>query len=148
MIKRVCLFASLLTLVAPVSAAGLGQATVSAAITSDYAGRGISQTFNKPALQASADISVGEVYAGAWVSTIDDRIYDAGSVELDLYFGYSQAINRFHYNVGAIQYVYPGAKNAATGNDYDFLEVYFSAGFSPLTVKYSEAVNDVSPHFS
>lgn len=142
--KKVCIFTSLLILVAPIGAAEQGKATASAAITSDYAGRGISQSFNEPAVQASSDISVGGIYAGAWASTIDDRIYEGGSVELDLYFGYSQSIKRFHYNIGSIQYVYPGAQNTATGNDYDFHELYFSAGFSPITIKYSEAVNDIS----
>jgi uncharacterized protein (TIGR02001 family) len=144
MIKKVCLFASVLTLIPLVYAEGSGKATVHAAVTSDYAGRGISQTFNEPAVQASADIAVSGIYAGAWASTIDDRTYEGGSVELDLYFGYSQAINRFRYNIGAIQYLYPGARNVATGNDYDFLEVYFAVGFSPVSIKYSEAVNDMN----
>lgn len=102
MIKRACLFASALTFVPSVYAEGSGKATVHAAVTSDYAGRGISQTFNEPAVQASADIAVDGMYAGAWASTIDDRTYEGGSVELDLYFGYSQAINRFRYRCDTV----------------------------------------------
>lgn len=121
-----------------------GKVSLSAAVTSDYAGRGISQTFNKSALQAAIDISDQGWYAGAWASTIDDRIYEEGSVEVDLYTGYSRRKDRFTYDMGIMQYIYPGARNSATGNSYDFLEMYISLGVSPISIKYSEAVNDMN----
>lgn len=144
MIRRISFSTAALALASIANAENQGKVTLSAAVTSDYAGRGISQTFNKPALQAAGDVSVGGLYAGAWITSIDDRIYDGGSVEVDLYAGYTRTVGRFDYNIGAMQYVYPGAQNVETGNDYDFLEVFFSIGFSPVSIKYSEAVNDMN----
>ena len=60
-------------------------------VASQYVSRGIRQTWGRPALQAGADYGRAEGWrAGAWASTVDKRFIDKGSVEMDVYAGYSR----------------------------------------------------------
>lgn len=90
---------------------------------SDYRFRGISQTDEDPALQASLDWAHGSgFYLGAWGSNVD--FFDA-DVEVDLYGGYTFSHNGYDFDLGGIYYWYPGADD---GLDYDFVEAKATVG--------------------
>ena len=85
---------------------------------SQYIFRGYTQTHNDPALQGGVDIEHNSgFYAGAWASNISWLNEDpwlayktGGSVEIDLYAGIANDIGEtgFRYDVGILQYLYPG----------------------------------------
>ena len=81
-------------------------------VVSNYYARGISQSWNMPAIQGGVDIlhSSG-FYAGAFGSSISERTYVGASTEFDLYGGYNgtiAAVEGLGWTVGAIGYFYPG----------------------------------------
>jgi uncharacterized protein (TIGR02001 family) len=121
---RVLAALGLLGAAAATQAAGLS-ATVTAA--SDYDFRGITQSAQKPAVQASVDYAHDSGwYAGAWASNVDfcassaAGCLDAG-YELDLYTGFSGSIGEggLGWDVGLIYYSYEKS-------DYNYPEIYAS----------------------
>ena len=118
---------------------------------SQYIFRGLTQTANKPAIQGGVDFthSTG-FYAGAWgsnVSWLEDAKaatgagYDNSSLELDLYGGYRGAVKEVSYDVGLLQYVYPGTPAGGYARA-ETTEVYGSLGYKWVTAKLSVAVSD------
>ena len=96
------------------------------ALTSDYDFRGITQTDEDPALQASFDYAnESGWYVGAWASNVDFPGYD-GSVELDLYTGFSGGEeDGLGWDVGLVWYTYPGSDSSDTEDKIaDFPEIY------------------------
>jgi uncharacterized protein (TIGR02001 family) len=81
-------------------------------VVSNYYARGVSQSWNMPAIQGGADLSHSSgFYAGAWGSSISERTYVGASTEFDVYGGYNgtiSAIEGLGWTVGAIGYFYPG----------------------------------------
>jgi uncharacterized protein (TIGR02001 family) len=125
--------------------------------TSDYRYRGISQSRLKPALQGGADFAMKNgFYLGAWGSTIS-WIKDAGAatlanvntgsapVEIDLYGGYKGKAGAVEYDVGALQYFYPGNKysNISGAANANTLELYGAVTFSVVTAKYSHSLSNL-----
>jgi uncharacterized protein (TIGR02001 family) len=104
---------------APALAAGL---TGNAAVTTNYMWRGISQSADKPAVQAGLDYDFGNGFAvGTWASSID--FGNSTPMEWDIYGSYSGAItDQLGYTAGVIGYVYPDTPHSA-GN-YNFYEIY------------------------
>lgn len=91
-------------------------------VTSDYDFRGITQTGQDPALQASLDYSKGAFYTGAWASNVD---FDTeGNVEVDLYAGFAGG-ETFPWDVGMVWYTYPGSD----GELLDYPEFHASLGY-------------------
>ena len=73
------------------AAAGTANAGVTSTVTltNDYDFRGITQTDEDPAIQASVDFATDSGwYIGAWASNVDFPGYD-GDIELDLYTGFT-----------------------------------------------------------
>ncbi len=129
--------------------------TVSAniGVASDYLFRGISQTGHDPAIQGGVDYSHSSgFYLGAWASNVgwikDYQGYDSGKIELDFYGGYRNSIGKtgISYDVGAIQYYYPGDRNGAV--NANTTELYALLGWKWFTVKYSHTVSDGSFGFA
>ncbi len=125
--------------------------------TSDYRYRGISQTRLKPAVQGGLDLALKNgVYVGAWASTIS-WIKDAGAptlanvntgsspLELDIYGGYKGTAGAVSYDVGALQYFYPGNKyaNISGAANANTLELYGAVTVGPVTAKYSHALSNL-----
>ncbi|MGB7990737.1 MAG: TorF family putative porin [Candidatus Methylophosphatis roskildensis] len=113
---------------------------------SQYVFRGLAQTNEEVALQGGFDYShsVG-IYAGLWGSNIswlrDAGAYKAGgSAEIDLYAGYKGAAGDFSYDLGVLQYWYPGdpADGFVKANT---TELYVAGGWKWFTLKYSNAVS-------
>ena len=119
-------------------------------VFSDYRYRGISQTRLKPAVQGGVDFSAGGLYLGAWASTIKwvKDAYGDAQVEVDLYGGYKGDIvkNSLTYDVGLLQYVYPGATTAQWSASYknpNTLEAYGALTYGPATAKISYGLSNL-----
>ena len=110
--------------------------TGSAAIVSQYRFRGISQSDNKPAVQASITAThESGFYLSTWGSstsgsTANTPVAYAGT-EIDVYGGYAKQFGAIKVDVGAYGYIYPGI---STSNYY---EVYGSVAgtLGPVTAK-------------
>ncbi|WP_251567034.1 TorF family putative porin [Erythrobacter sp. 3-20A1M] len=97
------------------------------ALVTDYRFRGVSLSAGEPAVQGGIDVvhSSG-FYVGAWASSIEDSaVY--GTMELDLYGGWSGTISDgITLDAGLLYYTYPAdSKGAAAG---DYFEPYASIG--------------------
>lgn len=103
-----------------VATAAHADLSASVTATSDYVFRGISQTKEDPALQASLDYSHSSGwYIGAWGTNIDFGPDDPADMELDIYTGFAgETATGLGWDVGLLHYTYPGA------SDYNFLELY------------------------
>ena len=137
------------------AAAGAAQAGVSgsAALTSDYVFRGVSQTNEDPAVQAGVEYAHDSgFYAGAWgsnISWLSDIPGDiSSSLELDGYVGYrGKAGDIFGYDVGVLTYYYPGDFPDGFSRA-DTTEIYVGATVAPietlsLGLKYSHALTEL-----
>lgn len=111
-------------------------------IVSDYRFRGISQTFEQPAIQGGIDYSHSSgFYLGNWNSNVSGLSYTDGTIEMDLYGGYKFSAGPLGMDVGLLQYYYPNAKISG-GTKYDTLEAYVAASWKWLTAKYSVTTTD------
>jgi uncharacterized protein (TIGR02001 family) len=111
------------------------------AIVSDYRFRGISQTFGQPAIQGGIDYShASGFYLGNWNSNVSGQSFYDGTIEMDFYGGFKKAFGDFGFDVGLLQYYYPGA--ASGGTKYDTLEAYIAGSWKWLTLKYSLTMTD------
>ncbi len=104
-------------------------------LTSKYKYRGQDQSNEEknilPAIQGGFDYAAGGFYIGNWNSSIGF----ANGTESDIYLGYSGEVEGFSYDVGLLQYMYPGESELNT------TELYASVGFGPVTAKYSATVS-------
>lgn len=116
-------------------------------LASEYIFRGIGQTNRHAAIQGGFDYAhKSGLYAGVWASNIS-TFSDANSlvsapIELDIYGGYKGEVRGIGYDVGILQYYYPGTypANYVSPNT---LEVYGAASWKWLTLKYSHAVSNL-----
>ena len=116
------------------------QLTANVALTSNYKFRGQDQDTGrtrafKPAIQGGFDYAFGESgwYVGNWNSSVN--WLSGNSIESDLYGGYKFTAGGVNWDVGALTYIYPGAKQANT------TELYGAGSFGPLTLKYSHTIS-------
>jgi len=115
-------------------------------LVSDYRFRGISQSDKKPAVQGGVDFAhKSGFYLGNWNSSISDwagTIHSSG-IEMDVYGGFKKEIAGIAFDIGAIYYYYPDAKNTATNvNPVNTREVYFGAGYGPISLKASRTMSE------
>jgi uncharacterized protein (TIGR02001 family) len=100
-------------------------------LTTDYVFRGISQTFNDPAVQGGVDFTCGRFYAGVWASNVDFGAISpgdaVGNIEIDIYAGFKHGLGPVTLDVGFIYYAYPGQP---AGIDLDDLELKLGASGS------------------
>lgn len=95
--------------------------------TSDYIFRGVSQTDEDPAFQASVDATYGLFYAGVWGSNTDEAFTNS-SQEIDLYAGIKPTWGPVTFDFGVIYYWYPG-------DDFDvadYVELKAGATVAPI----------------
>jgi len=147
------------TIIAGLVAAACGPAIATAAdsphslsgnvgIYSQYIFRGLMQTNNDPAVQGGFDYSHSSgLYAGTWLSNVswlkDAAAYNSNSLEWDYYGGFKGNFGKsdFGYDVGLLQYYYPGSV-VAGGVKADTLEIYGAVSWKWLTAKYSHAISN------
>lgn len=130
---RVAAFGALL-------ATASAHAGVSSTVTvaSDYDFRGITQTAQDPALQASVDYAHDSGwYVGGWASNVDFCASNATSCldadyELDLYTGFTRSIGDtgLTWDVGLVYYSYEKS-------DYNYPEIYGSVAKDGFKAKVS-----------
>jgi uncharacterized protein (TIGR02001 family) len=123
--------------------------TGNVAVVSDYVFRGITQTWGHPAIQGGADVTTNNGFAaGVWASSISERIYPGGAMELDLYANYGANFNDdWSWRVGLYGYVYPGgnldeAKSRLAPRPFNTLEANAALTWKWLTLKYSRSLTD------
>ncbi|MEZ7894925.1 MAG: TorF family putative porin [Thauera sp.] len=127
--------------------AGDGPFTANVGLVSDYAYRGWSQTDERPALQGGFDYAHDSgLYAGVWGSNVswlsDASPNVSNSLELDLYGGYKGTAGAIGYDVGLLQYYYPGSYPKGF-NSPNTLEGYVGLSWEFLSFKYSYAFTDL-----
>ncbi len=111
---------------------------VNATVASQYVSRGFRQSWGKPALQGGADYAHPSGFSvGTWMSTVSNRFVENGTLEVDLYGGYSGTAGDFGYSVLAYYYVYPGAEYQATATTYDYGELSFGMTYKMFYAKYN-----------
>ena len=125
----------------------------SAALTSNYMFRGISQTNNEPAIQAALKYTLGtkdfdvdmggydiNAYAGFWGSNVDFdegrfdptiKDSDKAQVEIDYQFGLNGTIGEtgLGWDLGGIYYSYPGSRGSFNYNYWEFVP---ALSYTPL----------------
>ncbi|MBF0190697.1 MAG: hypothetical protein HQL99_06040 [Magnetococcales bacterium] len=123
--------------------------TANVGAVSNYLFRGLTQTWDNPALQAGVDYSHATGwYAGLWASSISDKLFADGWAELDLYGGFNGKFNDdWTWTLGGIGYVYPGANYndiipAVADQSYNTFELNAGVGYKWITAKVSVAVTD------
>ena len=127
-------------LVAALPMIASAQLSANVSLTSNYKFRGQDQDGSKvkavkPALQGGFDYSFGESgwYIGNWNSSVN--WLPGNSLEVDFYGGYKFKAGGADIDLGALTYLYP---SNTTGNT---TELYGSAGFGPITAKYSHTIS-------
>lgn len=128
--------------------------TYNVGLFSQYIFRGLTQTGEELALQGGVDYShASGFYAGAWASNISwledagpagASAYDNSSLELDIYGGYRNTIGEtgIGYDIGLLQYIYPGDNNNNWIEDAETTEIYGALSWKFLQAKYSHIVSD------
>lgn len=122
---------------------------------SQYIFRGLTQTGEEPAIQGGVDYSHSSgFYLGVWgsnISWLEDlkdagniSAYDNSSLEIDIYGGYRNSIGEtgIGYDVGLLQYIYPGDNNDNLIEDAETTEVYGALSYKWLQAKVSVVVSD------
>jgi uncharacterized protein (TIGR02001 family) len=120
------------------------------ALTSNYVWRGISQTAQSYAIQGGFDYAHDSgFYAGTWGSNVNfgndapnHLDGDGAHMELDLYGGYKFTAGGIGWDVGLLQYMYPGSSSDLK---YNFLEYYVGGSYGPFSAKYFYASDYQNP---
>lgn len=122
--------------------------TYNVGLYSQYIFRGLTQTNQDPALQGGVDYGHSNgFYLGSWASNIsslsDSDAYKSSSLELDIYAGFAKTLGDtgISYNLGVLQYIYPGSKNAGVKST-ETTEVYGSLSYDWLAAKLSVVASD------
>ena len=118
----------------------------SAALTSDYRFRGITQTENDPAVQAGFTLShTSGLYVGVWGSNVNFGTPDP-HVELDPFLGYSTELSGFAakpiLDVGVWYYNYPSA------SDLNWVELYGKLTFKDALVSGDSLLTNINYNLS
>lgn len=122
----------------------------SGTLASDYIFRGLTQTNEKPAIQAGLEYDdPSGFYVGGWGSSISwlsdystDDAPVSSNVELDFYVGYRGKFNDdFGYDLGLYTYYYPGdyPKGFTSANT---TEVYGALSYKFVSLKYSHTLTN------
>ena len=121
--------------------------TGSVTLVSDYRFRGISQTYEGPAVQGGFDYSHSSgFYLGNWNSNVACQVYTGGSgIEIDVYGGYKRSFGGVGVDIGYLYYHYPNAEFQSAGHasqGFDSQDLYFGGSWKWIALKYSLAVSD------
>jgi uncharacterized protein (TIGR02001 family) len=124
--------------------------SATAAFTTDYVFRGITQTAENPAAQPEFDLTYGIFYAGIWGSNLDfggsPFSSDIASIEIDYYAGLTPMWKGITFNIGGIYYTYPGAFDP--GTEFDYFELKTGASYTFAKKLTVGVTNYWSPEFT
>jgi uncharacterized protein (TIGR02001 family) len=122
---------------APAPAAATSPFTANVTLASQYVSRGFRQTWGKPAIQGGFDYTnPNGLFAGTWLSNVSSKFIEGGTVEWDLYGGYSGSLGALSYTGTVYYYVYPGARMAASATNYNYGEFVAALTYKWFTAKY------------
>jgi uncharacterized protein (TIGR02001 family) len=130
------------------SAAAASSLTGNFTLTTDYRFRGISQSYELPAVQGGIDWAhASGLYLGNWNSSVSGNQFPNGaSLEMDFYGGYKFEVSPgVILDVGGLYYYYPGAYFngfAPSEPKFDHFELYVGAAFGPFSAKFFYGVTD------
>lgn len=140
---------AVITGIANADGAPASAVTGNVAITSDYMFRGLTQTWGRSAIQGGADYAAANGFAtGFWTSSISERSYPGGAMELDLYASYGRTFdNDWSWSAGLYGYVYPGgnldqANPRLPSRSFDTLEANVALSWKGFTLKYNCVLTD------
>jgi uncharacterized protein (TIGR02001 family) len=91
-----------------------------AALTTDYIFRGVSNSDENPAVQASFDAAYGIFYAGIWGSNTDF----GDGIEIDYYVGITPTWGNITFDIAGLYYTFPGF------NSIDYFELKTGASWT------------------
>jgi uncharacterized protein (TIGR02001 family) len=102
--------------------------TGNVALATQYRFRGVNLSGSEIAIQGGFDVAhASGLYAGTWASTLDNDTVGYGSIELDLYGGWTGEVSEgLTADVGFIAYTYPDAP----AGDFDYYEVFANLAFT------------------
>lgn len=123
------------------------QLSGSAAVTTNYEFRGITQTADNPAGQVEFDATWKIFYIGNWDSNLDFGANpfshdDLASIEMDWYGGIRPVWKGITFDIGAIYYSYPGSQPQA---NIPYVEVKSGASYTFFKDLTLGVVNYYSP---
>ncbi|MBF0162419.1 MAG: hypothetical protein HQL88_09030 [Magnetococcales bacterium] len=123
--------------------------TANAGVVSNYVFRGMTQTWNKPAIQGGVDYAHADGwYAGLWASSLSDKQYADGWAEVDLYGGFNGKFNAdWSWTLGVIGYLYPSANYdgitpPGPNQTYNTVEANAGIGYKWISMKASVTLTD------
>jgi len=100
-------------------------------MTSSYIYRGLSFSNDHPALQGSFYWGYGNIFAGAWSSSLSDQDGDGYELETDYYAGYANSFAGIDWFVVPIYYKFSSFdQNNTAGADADIFEVWLDASYA------------------
>ncbi|MGD2272436.1 MAG: TorF family putative porin [Desulfobacterales bacterium] len=114
-------------------------------LTTDYVFRGVSNTDEHPAAQASLDYTFKGLYLGIWGS--NTSFSDAG-IEIDYYAGYAASLGKLDYDLMAVYYGYPEAQSDVP--EHDYLELHLGLSYKLEGVPFEPVLGvgyNYSPDF-
>jgi uncharacterized protein (TIGR02001 family) len=117
-------------------------------LTSNYVWRGLSQTFDGPALQAGAEFEHRSgLYVGAWASNVSEKWVPGSNLESNLYTGYRFGFDDLNVDLGAIYVYYPQGdySKALGGNVFlssrpNTAEASLALSYKWLSMKYGRTL--------
>lgn len=115
--------------------------TSNVALVSQYVFRGVSYSQEDPAIQGGFDYAhASGLYAGVWGTSLSSKAIADASGEIDVYGGYAGSVGDLAYDVGLLQFIFPGGR--LNGERYNTLEAYAGVTWQWLNLKYSHALTD------
>lgn len=112
-------------------------------VFSQYVFRGISYTQEKPAVQGGFDLAhESGLYLGVWGTNVSDLALSNATGEIDVYGGYAKTMGDFLFDVGFLQFIFPGGKYDPSGESLNTLELNAAVTWKFIQLKYSYAVTD------
>lgn len=119
-----------------------------ATFTTDYVFRGVSQTGDNPAVQASIDATYGLFYLGMWGSNVDFAV-PGQDIEIDYYAGITPEWGGISFDFAALYYTYPGTCGGACGlGEADYFEAKAGASYTFGEALTVGVANYWSPDFA
>lgn len=127
------------------------QVSGTATLASDYLFKGMTQTWNRPALQAGIDLTTEAGFsAGLWASNVSPKVYAGAHLEIDVSLGYRHALNQdWAVGGGLLSVFYPGGNYNKVryaplpSQRYDFTEANLFVAYKWVTLKYSRTLTDL-----
>lgn len=117
--------------------------TTNVGLFSQYAFRGVSYSQKNPVVQGGADFAhASGLYLGVWGSMLSSKAIQNAVGEIDVYGGYASSVGDFGYDVGLLQFIFPGGNYTGLGENYQTLEAYASVSWKMLKLKYSHELTD------